>query len=251
MNDDEQLLMKRFTELAARAYARDRYEYSDFLSIAEQDTLSRTHFPAGSAPYALDGGYEAAERRLAVFGSEEQLGYPPAPPACWVGVRPASEKFADDLSHRDFLGSLTGLGLDRSALGDIVVSGNTGAIYCLDTAAELITSELRQVKRTTVRCSRMATPPEGLSEPPEATEVVVASLRLDAMVAAVYKLSRSQSQELFERERVFVNSRAAASPSACPSDGDIISVRGQGRFIYEGTARETKKNRLRITVRIY
>ncbi|MEG2620463.1 MAG: hypothetical protein RR981_07935, partial [Oscillospiraceae bacterium] len=94
-------------------------------------------------------------------------------------------------------------------------------------------------------------PPPMVVEPPEITRSNIASERLDAIVAAVYKLSRGDSQKLFEQGKIFVNSRMTENTSAGLKPGDMISVRGMGRFSYEGIEAETRKGRLRVNVRIY
>ena len=111
--------------------------------------------------------------------------------------------------------------------------------------------ELCSIRRTTVS-ARISELPEKLRSPePEVREVVVSSERADALIAAVYRLSRSEAQELFAHGRIFVNSRLIENTSRTLSIGDIVSVRGHGRFVYDGTARETKKGRLRVIVKVF
>ncbi|MBQ7101052.1 MAG: RNA-binding protein, partial [Clostridia bacterium] len=86
---------------------------------------------------------------------------------------------------------------------------------------------------------------------PDISEVIIASERLDALVAAVYNLSRSTAKELIEQGRVSVNSVAALRADLVVEEHDTVSVRGSGRFIFEGVLRKTKKDRLRAAVRIY
>ena len=249
MEEDIRQLQKRFEELAARANGRGRYAYTQFLTLAEQDVLQKMSRQL-DAPFVWMGGYEAAERRLACFGREEDLGYPPESPVCCLSIAPASKKFAGDLGHRDFLGSLMALGIKRQLLGDIQIVNGVGYLFCLEEIAPYLCENLISVGRTTVRCEGCE-PPGQLSQPPEPTEVVVASERLDALIAAVWKLSRNQAQELLERGMVFIDGRLVESPSHTLREGDMVSVRHQGRFRYEGTLRETKKGRLRVCVRVW
>lgn len=242
MENNDIQLKKRFSELSSRAESGGYAVYSDFLTIAEQDVLSEMHLDA-----ELDGGYENAERRIAVFG--EAWGAPP--PTVWLSIEPISQKFADALTHRDFLGAVVGLGLRREVLGDIIVHENRGFLYCLDSVAPFILENLTQVKRTTVRVAVVDAPPEVSLSLPEKSFFVVSSERLDAVVAAVFDLSRAESQRFFERELVFINSRLARKSESSPEIGDVVSVRGCGRFIYEGIERETKKGRLRVAVRVF
>ena len=247
MSDELEILKKRIVELGKRSYSRSQYVSSDFLTLAEQSEVQALRL---DAPYTLCGGYESAERRLVFFGNEDLCGYEAEPPIVCVGIFPVQQKFADDLSHRDFLGSLMGLGIKRETLGDIIISDNCGYLFCLDTIADYIIQNLIQVRRTTVHCE-ITTPPEKCAELPEQTGVNVASERLDALVAAVFKLSRGDSQELFSKERVFANGKLITSASYSPHEGDIISVRSLGRFRYDGVDRETKRGRLRVLVRIF
>ena len=245
--DDDALIKNRLTELAARCSSRGVWTYSEFLTLPEQDILLRLRL---DCPVSLFGGTPAAERKIAVFGSPDFCGWEETPPVECVEIRPVQQKFADSLTHRDFLGSLMALGIRREVLGDILIKDNVGYLFCLDSISEYIMSNLTQVRHTTVRCSR-SEPPEELAAPPEISELVMASERLDAAVAAVYDLSRSAARELVEQEKVFISGRRPSGGDTQLSPGDIVSVRGYGRFIYEGPVRETRKGRLRAAVRIF
>ena len=249
MDEDIRQLQKRFEELAARADGRGRYTYTQFLTLAEQDVLQKQARSLATT-FQWMGGYETAERRLACFGRAEHMGYPPESPIQCVMIAPANKKFAGELGHRDFLGSLMGLGIERRLLGDIQLVDGEGYLFCLEEIAPFICDNLIQVARTTVRCE-VCEAPEKLSEPPELSEVVVASERLDALIAAVWKLSRSEAQGLLEKGMVFIDGRMIESAAHNLKEGDVVSVRHQGRFRYEGTLRETKKGRLRVSVRVW
>ena len=150
-----------------------------------------------------------------------------------------------------FLGALLSLGLRREMIGDIVVTENCGYVFCMRTVVSCILSELSRVKHTTVRCSAAEALPPDAVRAPEYSEFVVAGTRLDALCAAVFRLSRADAQKRIAAGRVFVNSREITKSDFLPSDGDIISVRGLGRFVFDGVARETKKGKLRVEIGIY
>jgi RNA-binding protein YlmH len=245
-NDRE--LKNRLTELSARAAKRRDWVSSEFLTTAEQEVLSRLTLPS---LWTLWGGYDGAERRLALFGSEEDAGYAGCAPCRWLRIAPKNDKFADELSHRDFLGALMGLGIRRETLGDIIVSDKTGYLCCLDSVAEYILREFHEVKRTAVTVTELDAAPDAASAPPEEREITVASPRLDALIAAVYDLSRAQAQELCAQGRVFVDSRPQESGDRTVSEGSVVSVRGHGRFICGSFQGETRRSRLRYLVRVY
>ncbi|HWP79269.1 MAG TPA: YlmH/Sll1252 family protein [Candidatus Acidoferrum sp.] len=231
MQDEERQLKNRLYELS------DRGGCSEFLTTGEQQVLSRTGLPC-----ALEGGHPEAERRVADFGAAAKI-------AC-LEIAPLMEKFAGDVTHRDFLGALMGLGLRRETMGDIVLVGKRGYLFCLESVADFIMAQLSEVGRTRVKVTR-GTLPEGAAALPEAVSVVVSSLRLDGLVAAVFDLSRAQSAELFAKERVLLGGTPAKGPAQEARAGDIISVRGFGRFRFDGEARETRKGRLRVMIRKY
>ena len=161
---EDRLLKKRFSELAARADSQGYWTQTAFLSPAEQALLLTLRLPF---PPVLDGGYLYAERRIAAFGSEALFGVPYASPVVCLCMEPLSHRFADELTHRDFLGSLMGLGLEREVFGDILLQGNTGYVFCLDAMAPFIQENLTQVKRTSIRCFP-AMPPSQAFQLPEA-----------------------------------------------------------------------------------
>ena len=241
MDNELELLKKRLAELSKRAAERGICTHSEFLSLGEQTELSRLRL---DAEYTLDGGWAEAERRAAVFGGDRA-------PLCCLEISPVSRKFAEPLTHRDYLGSLMGLGLRRSVLGDVVLCGDRAYVFCLESVRRHIIDGLTQVRRTQVRVTEASSLPEEVSKPPEPTTVNAASERLDAVVSAVFDLSRAESQRLFEAERVQINGLTARSVSARLEPGMMVSVRGHGRFRFEGTLGETRKGRLRLRVRKY
>lgn len=248
MTNQEHFLEKRFLELAGRAFHRGCWIYSEFLNLAEQDILRQTPL---DVPYTLFGGYDGAERKIAAFGSDALCGYAVQPPLRCLQIIPTAQKFAGVLSHRDFLGALMHLGIRRETLGDILLEENSGYLFCLESVVAYISQELTRVKHAPVAVAVLEECPQIQSTQPEPTEVVAASVRVDAMLAAVYHFSRTESQRLLCDGKVWINSRQTLSAAANLVPGDLVSVRGTGRFLYEGPVAETRKGRLRLRVRIY
>lgn len=244
MTDDEKKMIKRLSELSNRAEMRGRHTYSEFLTLAEQALLPQA---SCAGAYSLFGGWENAERRVACFGEDAEA----AAPLDCVRIAPLSVKFAEELGHRDYLGALMSLGVRREVLGDIVLSGDEAYLFCLESISDFIISELTQIRRTSVRCEKVGTLPDTAMPLPEAREVVVSSVRLDALVCAVWNLSRSEGQELIVKGRAFVNGKEITSAAFSPAEYDIISVRGRGRFQFCGIERETKKGRIRAAVKVW
>lgn len=239
---------KRFEDLSARSDRTGCLVYSDFLGMKDTSELRQKSF---SVPVTLWGGYEGAERLMACFGDRAGIADNSDYPIKCIFIEPVNQKFADKLAHRDFLGALINLGIRRSVLGDIVISKNCGYIFCLDTICDYITENLVKVKHTAVKCSVTDKIPEDSISEPENEEFIVASNRLDVIAAAVYSLSRSKVQELFKNEKIYVNGVITTVPSYIPHEGAKISVRGFGRFVFNGEIRKTKKERSVISVDVY
>ncbi len=248
MDSETELLKRRFSDLDRSAHNNGYYEFSDFLSASEQAALKEI---TTLTSVALFGGFDNAERKLAIFGSPEELGYDAEIPITCLKISPINMKFADALSHRDFLGSLMGLGIKRSVLGDIIVYENEGYLFCIDSIADYIRENLEKVRHTNVKITEVETPPTESIALPEKSVFVTASERIDAFVASVYNLSRAESSRLFEKGFVAVDGKITDNTSLSPKENSIISVRGYGRFIYCGKCGDTRKGKIKIEVRVY
>ncbi|MCD8046827.1 MAG: YlmH/Sll1252 family protein [Clostridiales bacterium] len=194
-------------DLANQSYQSGTYTFSGFLSTGDQALFYEMEKEVSFVPWTLFGGGADCERKMLHFGSEEMLGYEEAFPISCLIVKPVIQKFADALSHRDFLGALMNLGIEWDVLGDILVKENVGYVFCEDTMAEFLQEHLSKVKHTSVSCEitkecPAAVKPEFLSQ-----ELIVSADRCDAVVAKVYNLSRSQSVQLFQTKKIFVNGR--------------------------------------------
>ena len=236
------MIEKRFNELYSRSYEKNIKCFTDFLNIDEQSILEGTYLVC-----VKHGGYPLAERVIAGFGDGiEEADFPIA----LLKIAPVNQKFADKLTHRDFLGALMNLGIKRELLGDIIVSENTGYLFCIEQIKAYIIDNLRTLKHTTVSVNEIEQLPDTAVKEPEIKQVIVSSLRLDALISAVYKLSRSQSSKLFLQDKIFVNSKLISNNSYQLKDSDIISVRGFGRIYYVSQIKTTKKNRIVVEIKI-
>lgn len=246
-----QQLKRRIAELARKSYEHNIYTYTGFLNLAEQDMFYGMLSELRGTAYRLYGGCEDCERQLLRFGSEESLGYSEDFPIVALAIRPLNEKFAEAMTHRDYLGAVMNLGIDRSMIGDIVISGKSACLFCMDKIADYIQEHLDKVRHTSVKCERTDAAQYDAVKEPELVHFTVASERGDGIIARVYHLSRNQSLLLFRERRVYINGRLNENNSCNIKSGDKVSVRGYGRFIYYGAGHETKKGKWSVCVGIY
>ncbi len=250
MTEDE-VLEKRFRELARRSYDSGCYMFTPFLGMDKQALFYRMEKELSYAGTALSGGVEGAERQILRFGDASALGYETAFPIVCLLAKPNNLKFAEELTHRDYLGALMNLGIERELIGDIVIRERTCCIFCLDRIAPYIVENLTQVRHTGVHVTKTDEIPETAKPQYREEQIVVSSGRIDALVAKQYHLSRSSSAELFRSKKIFVGGRPCENTAYLCRDGDIVSVRGYGKFRVCGDFGITGKGRLRVTLKIY
>lgn len=250
MDKVELMLKKRLIDLSNQAFQRDIAVFSDFLNLNEQNILHTLPKDSLSARFEMFGGYGLAERQMAVF-VPENICYEYTYPFQALFVHPLSVKFAEKLSHRDYLGSIMNLGLERSKFGDIIVNGDSAIVFVCDEVAGYVADSLTCVRHTSVACEKKEI--ADISYVPEFSEIkgTVPSVRLDTVLSVAFPLSRSKLSAYIETGKVFVNGKLITSNGYRLEPGNLISVRGMGRICYRGILSETKKGRYYISVRKY
>lgn len=248
--DKDEFLLKRIRELANLSYQRDIVTFTDFLNLNEQNMLVSLKLHQMGVEVKLFGGYEHAERQMAAF-FPESLGFSWDYPIDCLKIEPKALRFSEELGHRDYLGALLNLGVDRSVVGDILIKDKEAWFFCLHKMSDFFIENFIRVKHTTVLVSRVEQAEE-IPEPEfEMINGTCASVRLDALIGLAFQASRSSMVSFIESGLVFVNGKLITSNGYEPKEGDIISVRGKGRFIYDGVSRQTKKGRLGVRIRKY
>ena len=262
MNQDRdvQNLEKRFAELSRLAYQRDIITYSDFLNLNEQNILHTLPKDRLFTRIVSFGGYEMAERQMAAFipdalylsyGKKEltrsEIGYT----FCALEIVPVNFKFAETLTHRDYLGAVLNLGIERSRTGDILPGEKGALLFVHNDIADFICNELSRIRHTSVRVTKV--PLTDVSYTPKVEEIqgTVASVRLDSLLSLAFSQSRSRLTGLISGAKVYVNGRLITSNGYQPQEGDIISVRGMGKFRYEYAGGRTRKNRISVVIGKY
>lgn len=267
-NDKELVQLKnRLFELAEKSYNRGIYTYTPFLSLSQQQVFYASKSELSYAGFGMEGGVPVCERKMIRFGSPENLGYDEKYPIAAIRMQPVMPKFADMLTHRDFLGAVMNLGIDRSTIGDIFVqtsdvgpgglrvsgkeAGQYGILFCQESIVPYLLENLCQVKHTRMECRILEEELTLQSAEPEKITLTVSSARIDSVIAKLYHISRGQSLELFESGRIFVNGIATGNNSYLLKKEDAVTVRGYGKFLYYGLFGETKKGKERVSVGIF
>ena len=245
--EQKDLLIAHMEDLAAKA-AKTGLAASRFLTPAEARGVAE-YFKHKRVTLSFDGGFEDAELVRAIFVNPDWGGYKRAElfAALKIEYRPQ-----DALGHRDILGALMALGIERDTVGDIVGADNTAALVCLPEMSGYITEHLTKAGRVGVGISEI-----GLDELPARQEELdiktdtVASLRLDAVLCAAFGLSRTKAAELIAAGRVSLDHQLCLQPAKEITEGSLLSVRGMGRARLLETGGVSRKGRIFVKIGLY
>lgn len=237
---------KRLRELALRASHACAPTYTRFLE-PPMEIACRAAANFAGCEVAFEGGYEGAERRMAGFyaGGAEALSFPIRRLRVDWNARYGS------IGHRDILGALMGLGIERETLGDIAMLKEGALLFVHEDMADYVAANLESCGRAKVRispCGEEVAPPE-----PEGTLLyrTVPSQRLDAVLAAAYDLSRQKAQEMIRAELVKVDHAVETRADARLEAGSLVSARGLGRFRVQEVTGLTRKGRVGLRLFVY
>ena len=250
MNKEESMLQKRLIELSRLAYNRGIVVFSDFLNLNELNILHTTPKDMFLSQYETYGGYDLSERQMAVF-LPDALYYDYEYPVRTIEVMPANKRFAEELNHRDYLGALMNLGIERCKIGDIIVEDQRAVIFVKEEMAEYVMDNLTKIRHTNIKTALSDQFAMDYEPQYEELKGTVSSIRLDSVLALAYPVSRSKITPQIEAGKVFVNGKLITSNGYRLKEGDIISVRKTGRISYQGILSETKKGRYMVSVRKY
>ena len=245
MNEHQQQNLNRYSELADRARRSGFYTYSTFHS---QETSSLAFDVAKENELKIWGGMENSERVVVRFGDPEEIGFEEDFPIRILFTEPKQPKYSETLTHRDFLGAILNLGIERDMVGDILVQNNSAYCFVLEKLADVFCSDLERVKHTAVRCKIVDEVPGDFLPKLKEESITVTSPRLDAILAKVYHLSRTDAKELFDMEKVILNGRICKNPETILKENSSVAVRGYGKLEYHGEERMTKKGKTGITI---
>ncbi len=257
MMKEQELCKKRLMDLSRQADMKDIVIFSDFLNLNELNlyhTIEKTLLTKA----ICFGGYSNAERQMIAFipdalyyeykSYETDLEYP----IRCIHIVAKYPKYAEKLTHRDILGALMSLGIERSKLGDILCFEDGYYVFCCEKILPFLFEQLSQIRHTAVTLSEEMNFKDLQARIQfEECYDMIASNRIDCIVAKACHVSRSESAMLLASEKVFINGKTITNCNqACP-DGGIVSVRGKTRFIFESCNSISKKGKLRVKFSFY
>lgn len=237
-------------DLATQCANKNYLTASSFFGFSELSSLNLPKDYFSGAPYFLYGGHPNAERNIVVFYPDyldelsilEEEKKEATLISCLL-LEPKSQKFGEELSHRDVLGSLMALGIKRETLGDILLDGKKAVIYCLNNIAEEILNGLHAIRNTSIKVKKIAIGESPIESKYIEMTLKVASIRLDSILAAAFKISREKAKEHIVAGNVTVTGLAVPQSDSSLSIGAHVSLKGKGKFIYKGQEGTSKKGK--------
>lgn len=246
-DNDEKLLGRRMLDLDNMCSKRHSMVCTDFLSESEQ-AYCELLFHMMDSDVKFMGGYDNAQRCVAVlfYGEAYELQDYELPYSV------LKLEYGAKVSHRDILGSILGLGIERSTVGDILVWDDKAYVFVTKKMAPYIERNLFKIGRQNVSVGIADI--ENIEIPEIETEEIfatVASLRLDSVVGEGFRLSRDDAKTAVQRGIVSVNHRIVESASHQIHENDVISLRGRGKIVVQSVGTQSKKGRIRINLLRY
>lgn len=245
---DDKFLLSRAEDCLYQIDNQPRTRFLGWLD-GRQRVVLENYLKKRTSDFVFWGGFDSAERTYLALWSKNQ-------------EKPREEEYPfsslichfrkeDPLTHRDFLGALLHLQIRREAIGDLLV-GTGVAVLFLDAAPlKLVENQLTKVGSVGVSVSRKL--PEELPKAFDIEEkrIVVASMRLDVLVAAAVNVSRTESAQKIRNGFVNVNYQECYEVSMALEAGTLLSIRGYGRFFIQAILGETKKGRISVLLEKY
>ena len=246
-NKEEALLGRRMLDLDTLCQKRHCPTSTFFLTEPEQ-MYCETVFHLLDSHCRLLGGYNGAERCVAILLPEENYLLEDEE----IPFVPLKIEYPVQVGHRDILGSILGLGVERNAVGDILVFKSDCYVFIMKDIAHYVEQTLVKVGRQNISIKEVGF--DEVCVPEVKTEEInttVASLRLDCIIAEGFRLSRETAKAAVEKQIVQLNHRIIGTPSQNVKENDVISLRGKGKIILESVSGESKKGRIWVKILRY
>lgn len=253
LDSDDRLPLAQLIDKAEQCQRSNILTATSFLNPRQQTLAEKICAHIGYDNLVFYGGFEDAERRIAIFFPDwiekDQIGE--YAPICALRLSWASQAKVS-LSHRDFLGSLMAAGIQRDAVGDILVRELDCDLIVMESVSRFVSQSLISVGRASISINSIS--PEEIISPERKVRILrdtVASPRLDAIISIGFSMSREKARELIRTGHAVLNNLPCEKPDKSIEIGDIVSARGFGKFKVISAGNVSKKGRIWIEIERY
>lgn len=253
---EDKLLLAQILDKIDFANKRDSIETTEFLDMYQIAMVKNFIRKTDNTNSILFGGFEDAERKIMFLYSNKyndkmvEKNYSKTIEVIRITL-PVEEK--GKYAHRNYLGGIVKLGMKREKVGDIIVAEDGADILVKTEVAATLKQELGTLTRfQNAKIEIIGL--ENLRKPEikiEEVSIIVPSLRLDNIVSDLAKTSRSKAVQILDSERVFVNGQNETKASKQIKLGDVITIRGKGRFVVKEFCGTTRSGRIVVKIEKY
>lgn len=252
-NEKDKLIISRLTDKLRFCETKKKIQTTDFLDLSEQKLIENYLKSQRIKNFLFTGGFEEAERKLVLFYPEkfenilEKIDYNEFINVIRITL---PNDLKGEYNHKNYLGGIMKLGIEREKIGDIIVDENGADIIILPEMQKFLLNNIPSLTRFT-KSKIEVVDIENIKKQKIKTEIIkitIASMRLDNIVAELARCSRGKANEILEQERVFINYEVYTKPSKEIKENDIITIRGKGRFVIKNIVGNTKKGRIFLEV---
>ena len=250
---DDKILLAQILDKIEMVEQKNKIEYTDFLDLAQIELVQKFINKIKIENYMVYGGFEQAERKKFVL-------YPDKFNSTVVEknlsniIQIIRIELPDDLkgkyTHRDYLGAVIKLGVERKKIGDIIVDNNGADIIVDKDIVKFLTENLASLTRfskSTISLQNIEDlRPVEIKK--EEIEIIVSSMRLDNVISELARCSRNKALEIINMERVFVNFECETKKTKQIKPGDMVTIRGKGRFFIKEISGQTRSGRTVVKV---
>lgn len=253
-SEEERLLIAKLLDKIEFCRTRNKIVNTDFLNISEIGVVKKFLEEEKVSNYFFFGGKENSDRSILILYPDkitEEMARKNISNILEIIriILPTGLKY----EHRDYLSGIMKLGIKREKFGDILVTEDGAEIIVLKEVSEYLKMNLQELIRFKKSKIDLVNIDElqSIETQYEEITIIVSSIRLDNFVSELARCSRTKAIEIIEQMRVFVNSAVQDKPSKKINIGDVITIRGKGKFIFDGIQRETRNNKFVVNVRKY
>ncbi len=253
---EDKMCLSQLLDKIEFSKTRNKIEHTDFLDMYQVALVENFLRKIKFKNYKLYGGYEEAERKMAIIYpekyDEKMLEKNNSKIVKVVRILLSEEEWGK-YSHRNYLGGIVKLGLKREKVGDIVVREEGADIITVEDFADILKQQLPSLTR--FENSQISVEEiQNLQKREikvEQVKIIVPSLRLDNFVSDLARTSRSKAVQIIDQERVFINGQNETKASKQVKLNDIITIRGKGRFVVKAFDGTTRSGRTVVMIEKY
>ncbi len=245
---EDKILLAQLLDKFELAEKKNKIQHTDFLNMAEIELSQKFINKQNLENYICYGGYEQAERKIFIIYPEKfnkEVILKNLKEIMQIIRIELPEDLKGKYTHRDYLGAIIKLGISREKIGDIIVD-ETGADIIIDKDVEKFLKDnlgqLTRFEKSKITVERI----EDLRKVKinkQELEIIVSSLRLDNVISELARCSRNKAIDIINMERVFINFQNETKKTKQIKPGDMITIRGKGRFYIKDLIGQTKSGR--------